>query len=222
MISRKLFLGFIAIVFAGNFHVLAQDTLYFKDESKKTAKILEVNDLEINYKLFDYQDGPTFKSDKKLISKIKFANGLVENYELVEPQEIKTENFVSVSDPASKMSYRNIPIKDLTYLDGMQDASRFYRGYKATGTSSFFAGFFLIYGLPVPIITSISPPKNVQQFAPDNDLYRLNPAYAAGFNNKAKQMKAGKAWGNFGIGAGITVGLSLAFIIVALSTLGAP
>ncbi len=220
MISRKLFFTSIALLFAGNYFAQAQDTLYFKDESKKAAKILEISEQEISYKLFDYQDGPTFKFEKKQLVKIKFANGLVENYASVVTQEPKTEVAEAGSDPTSKMSYKNIPIKDLTYLDGLQDAKQFYRGYKGAGTGSFFAGLFVIYGLPVPIITSISAPQNVHQFVPDNELYRLNPAYAAGFNDKAKKMKAGKAWGNFGIGAGVTVGLSFAILIATIASFG--
>lgn len=56
----------------------AQDQLFKKDNSKVEVKILEINQNEIKYKLFTYQDGPTIIIAKKDVALIIYQNGVHE------------------------------------------------------------------------------------------------------------------------------------------------
>jgi hypothetical protein len=56
----------------------AQDQLFKKDNTKVDVKILEINQNEIKYKLFTYQDGPTITISKKDIALIIYQNGVHE------------------------------------------------------------------------------------------------------------------------------------------------
>lgn len=56
----------------------AQDQLFKKDNTKIDVKILEINQNEIKYKLFTYQDGPTITVAKKEIALIIYQNGVHE------------------------------------------------------------------------------------------------------------------------------------------------
>lgn len=104
----------------------------------------------------------------------------------------------------------------LTYQDGRNDAIRFYKGYKAAGTASFCGGIMTIYGLPIPIATSLSKPANAPKFAPNPQAYYANQEYAQGFNFEASRLKTNKIWMNYGIGAATSTGLALAFAIALL------
>lgn len=54
---------------------LAQDQLFKKDNSKLEVKVLEINENEVKYKLFTYQDGPTIIISKKDVAMIIYQNG---------------------------------------------------------------------------------------------------------------------------------------------------
>lgn len=56
----------------------SQDQLFKKDNTKIEVKILEINQNEIKYKLFTYQDGPTITVSKKDIALIIYQNGVHE------------------------------------------------------------------------------------------------------------------------------------------------
>lgn len=62
----------------------AQDQLFKKDNSKIEVKILEINQTEIKYKLFTYQDGPTIIISKKDVALIIYQNGVHEVVTAVE------------------------------------------------------------------------------------------------------------------------------------------
>lgn len=75
----------------------AQDQLFKKDNSKVEVKILEINQNEIKYKLFTYQDGPTIIIAKKDVALIIYQNGVHEvlnaNSEVV-PEQTTTAPIV--------------------------------------------------------------------------------------------------------------------------------
>ena len=72
--KKFLFYAFISFSTIG----YAQDQLLKKDNSKIEVKILEINQKEIKYKLFTYQDGPTIIIAKKEVALIIYQNGLHE------------------------------------------------------------------------------------------------------------------------------------------------
>lgn len=53
----------------------AQDQIFKKDNTKVDAKILEINQTEVKYKLFTYQDGPTITISKSDVALIIYQNG---------------------------------------------------------------------------------------------------------------------------------------------------
>ena len=59
----------------------AQDTILKRNEEKIITKITEVNQNDIKYKRFDYQDGPTFTIAKWEIKYIIYGNGAKESFE---------------------------------------------------------------------------------------------------------------------------------------------
>lgn len=56
----------------------AQDQIFKRDNSKVDAKIIEINQNEIKYKLFTYQDGPTIIVAKQEVVLIIYQNGVHE------------------------------------------------------------------------------------------------------------------------------------------------
>ena len=69
---------FVFILLALSTIGYSQDQLFKKDNSKVDVKILEINQTEIKYKLFTYQDGPTITVSKKEIALIIYQNGVHE------------------------------------------------------------------------------------------------------------------------------------------------
>lgn len=55
--------------------VYSQDQLFKKDNTKTEVKILEINQTEIKYKLFNYLDGPTIIIAKTDVAMIIYQNG---------------------------------------------------------------------------------------------------------------------------------------------------
>lgn len=58
--------------------IFAQDKLYKKDNTKLEVKIIEINQTEVKYKLFTYQDGPTIIVAKSDVALIEYQNGVHE------------------------------------------------------------------------------------------------------------------------------------------------
>jgi len=58
----------------------AQDTLYKVDGSKHLAKIVELNETQVKYKLFSSLEGPTYVIGKESVLQIVYESGLVETF----------------------------------------------------------------------------------------------------------------------------------------------
>lgn len=67
------------------FSCFAQDTLVKQSNEKIIAKVLEVNQQEIKYKLFSFLDGPTYIISKVEVKSIRYSNGSNEIYNLTAP-----------------------------------------------------------------------------------------------------------------------------------------
>jgi hypothetical protein len=190
--------------------VFAQDTLFLRNKETSIVKVKEIGPTEISFIKYDYLDGPIFRINKTDVEKVFFQGGLKEFFSI---DTSKIEMAIEVKGLKKDFS-------KFTYKDGQYDAEMYYRGYKGAGTGSFFAGMFFLYGLPVPIATSLTKPRNAMFYAPDLKLYQTNPQYASGFNERAHRKKAGKAWANYGFGALTIIGIGVAFIFVAIAQLG--
>lgn len=90
----------------------AQDQIFKKDNTKVEAKILEINQAEIRYKLFTYQDGPTIVLSKSDVAIIIYQNG---SHEVFNTSAIPTETIVI------EPGYRDYDkINDLKLRNGKQ------------------------------------------------------------------------------------------------------
>ena len=69
---------YLALMVIAASQLQAQDTLYKVDGSKAIAKILEINEVQVKYKLFSNQEGPTYVISKDHVLKIVYATGQIE------------------------------------------------------------------------------------------------------------------------------------------------
>lgn len=96
------FIGFNGICFA-------QDQLFKKDNTKIEVKILEINQNEIKYKLFTYQDGPTITISKKDVALIIYQNGVHEVVNtLPETQVVNSSTIIYSSSPSPRINRDSI------------------------------------------------------------------------------------------------------------------
>ena len=58
----------------------AQDTITHTDGKTTQAKVLLISQQEIQYKLWDFQEGPTYSLPKDAVHSIKFSNGLIQTF----------------------------------------------------------------------------------------------------------------------------------------------
>ncbi len=65
----------IVILLAISFLSFGQDYIILKNGDEIIAKVLEINDLKIDYKRFSNQEGPTYHINKSEIFMIKYASG---------------------------------------------------------------------------------------------------------------------------------------------------
>ena len=71
-VGKILFFPFIAML---GFNAMAQDVILKEDGSEIEAKVIEITDLQIKYKDFDYQDGPTRNVNISEVFMITYENG---------------------------------------------------------------------------------------------------------------------------------------------------
>lgn len=76
--KKNLYLLFVVTLFS--LQAFAQDKLYKKNGDVVEAKVLEVNEAEIKYKIFTDQEGPTYTVDKDRLAKIIYQGGREETF----------------------------------------------------------------------------------------------------------------------------------------------
>ncbi|WP_069658525.1 hypothetical protein [Arcticibacter eurypsychrophilus] len=77
--KKTIYLLTISLLFS--FHAFSQDKIYKKNGDIVEAKVIEIAESEIKYKVFTDQDGPIYSVDKDRISKIIYHNGREETYQ---------------------------------------------------------------------------------------------------------------------------------------------
>jgi hypothetical protein len=108
--------------------------------------------------------------------------------------------------------YTLVPKEDLS-VKGQVDAEKHYKKYKGAATGTLIASLVSpIVGLVPAIITSSTTPRLENLGYPDESLFK-QADYHNAYTRKAKKMKAGKVWKNWGIGFGVN--LVLVLIIAA-------
>lgn len=80
-LANRFFKQCLIILFLISFaHGFAQDTIVFNDGTTELAKIERITDDEVDYKMWNYLEGPTRVKKISSIQMIKYANGLKETF----------------------------------------------------------------------------------------------------------------------------------------------
>ena len=173
--------------------IKAQDTLSMRSGENMLVKVIEVGTSEVKYRKLDNLNGPIFSILKSDLLTIKYENGTKDDFSSVK----KEENNFSGYDP---------------YIQGKNDAQRYYKGDKNAGTIILISNiipFFLaiIPSLGFYIVNSSKIPKDENLNYPSISLMQ-NEKYANSYRQEAKKIKNQKIWKNFGVGVllGMTVG----------------
>ena len=190
----KNILLFILFICSSNI-IKAQDTLSMRSGETILVKVIEVGTTEVKYKKLDNVNGPVFSMLKSDLLIIKYENGTKEDFSSIKKIE---ENNFSGYDP---------------YIQGKNDAQRYYKGDKTAGTIVLISNLFVLPILPslVFYIANTSKiPKDENLNYPSISLMQ-NEKYADSYRQEAKKIKNQKIWKNFKVGAGI--GGSIFFIL---------
>ena len=180
--------------------IKAQDTLSMRSGENMLVKVIEVGTSEVKYRKLDNLNGPIFSILKSDLLTIKYENGTKDDFSSVK----KEENNFSGYDP---------------YIQGKNDAQRYYKGDKTAGTILLISNFIplvaIIPSLVFNIANSSKIPKDENLNYPSISLMQ-NEKYANSYRQEAKKIKNQKIWKNFGVGVllGMTVGTTLVVGVV--------
>lgn len=182
----------------------SQDTITLKTSEDIKAKVLEVSPTEIKYKRFDNLEGPVHIVFVADVLMIRYENGTKGIFNVEKAELSTTTAETTVSTPVSTENL---------FYKGQNDAVRYYNGYKGAGTGTLVVSLLSpIAGLIPAILCSASAPKERNLNYPDAQLMSKDEYYT-GYKFKAKKIKQGKVWTNWGIALGVNV-----FLILALSS----
>ena len=189
---KKHFISLISLIMISTFSY-SQDVLTKKSGEDIQAKVLEVTSSEVKYKKFDNQNGPTFTILKSDLLMIRYENGTKDLFN------------------ETKKVEATIPTDRDLFREGQSDASKYYKGYKGAGTTVMATSLLLspLVGLIPAAICATSDPKEENLNYPSAELMK-KAEYAEGYNQKAKKIKQGKVWTNWGVAFGINLALVLA------------
>ena len=183
----KYILLFILFICSSNI-IKAQDTLSMRSGENILVKVIEVGTAEVKYKKLDNLNGPVFSMLKSDLLMIKYANGTNEDFSSIKKIE---EYNLSGIDP---------------YIQGKNDAQRYYKGDKTAGTIILISNFIplvaIIPSLVFCIANTSKIPKDENLNYPSISLMQ-NEQYANSYRQEAKKIKNQKIWKNFRVGARI-------------------
>lgn len=192
---KKILIALLISICSSPF-CISQDILTKNTGEDIEVKVLEITTQEVRYKKFDNQDGPIYTILKPDLLMIRYENGTKDIFK----QENKTELISITSD-------------DL-FSQGQADASRYYKGYKGAGTGTLITSLISpIVGLIPAIACSSTSPKEANLDFPNASLMN-NPEYYNGYTKKAKKIKQGKVWKNWGV----AMAVNIAAVLILSST----
>ena len=182
--------------------IKAQDTLSMRSGENILVKVIEVGTSEVKYKKLDNLNGPVFSILKTDLLIIKYENGTKEDFSSI--KKIEENNFSGI-DP---------------YIQGKNDAQRYYKGDKTAGTIVLISNLFVLPIIP-SLIFSIAAtskiPKDENLNYPSISLMQ-NEKYANSYRQEAKKIKNQKIWKNFRIG--ILLGNTVGALVVGVAIIG--
>ncbi len=186
----------------------SQDTITFRSLEEVQAKVFEITSTDIKYKKFDNPNGPVFIILRSDVLSIRYENGTKDIF--------NTEKDIISSSPATPASTPvSIPTPLISgndyFMKGQKDATRYYVGYTGAGTGTLVTSLISpLIGLVPAIACAATPPKQKNLNFPSAELLK-NPDYHRGYDARARKMKQGKVWTNWGVGLGVNLVLVLLF-----------
>ncbi|MCS4433071.1 hypothetical protein [Aquiflexum gelatinilyticum] len=127
--SLKIYLLFFMFC---SFNLFGQDLIITNSKEELKTKIIEIEELLIKYKKFDFQDGPIYSIKKSEVFLIIYSNGTREtfNEKVVESENQNLKKGKNVSDyekedqslASSSIKLKSASIGDRTQLDNKESA----------------------------------------------------------------------------------------------------
>ncbi len=96
---------------------VAQDTIYFKNTSNLSAKVLEVGIKEIKYKHYNDSTGFVFNMNKNKISCIKYANGYTDTIKTAFDPVFETDAYTVLNNNSIKILGKRLVYNGKTLND---------------------------------------------------------------------------------------------------------
>jgi hypothetical protein len=184
---KKIILTALSTIFALTL-CFSQDVITTRSGESIQAKVMEVGQTQIKYKKSDNPEGPVYWILKSVVLMVKYENGTVDVFKV----EKKTADSSSV-----------VSLTENLFLKGQVDADRFYKKYKGAGTGTLITSLISpLVGLIPAIACSSTKPREFNLDYPNSTLMK-NPDYYLGYTQKAKKIKQGKVWLNWGIALGV-------------------
>ena len=128
---------------------------------------------------------------------------------------------VNVENPGIQIPNHNEGIKTDTsaiefFAMGQKDAAKYYKKYKSGSTGILVSGiaFTAVLSLVPAGIVASQKPREANLSFPDPVLAK-NADYHSGYLKKARKIKSGKVWTNWGIAFGINV---MTILIIGTAT----
>lgn len=176
----------------------AQDVIIKVNGDEIKGRVIEITLNKVLYQSLDTTDSTSHSILKSEVFMVRFANGT---------KEVFQENLVVAADSAAQ------PVKDPAqmYLQGQQDALRYYKGNGAMWGS---AASLTLVGLIGPVVIGSIKPKAYKNPVPSQQLL-LDPNYVNGYENQAHKRKIGKA----AIGTGIGTVALAALVIISFNAI---
>jgi hypothetical protein len=129
-------------------------------------------------------------------------------------QNTPADSSIIVASPASASHYgKSVAPQDL-YVKGRLNAETHYKKYKGAATGTLIASLVSpLIGLIPAIACSATTPRIENLGYPDEKLF-MQKEYCDSYTRRAKKIKAGKVWKNWGIGFGVNI---VAVLIISAS-----
>jgi len=177
--------------------LFAQDVITPKTGEDIPAKVLEVTQTDVKFKKFDNPDGPIFTLAKSDLVLIRYENNTKEIF--TDPEKKNITQMVATQATAPPATGKEL------FIQGHQDARKYYKSYSGPGSATLAVSLLSpLAGLVPAVACSSTTPKEINLDYPNPELMR-NADYRSGYLQKAKRIKAGRVWRNWGIGFGANI-----------------
>lgn len=203
----------------------AQDIITKKTGEGIKAKVVEITPTEVKFKRFENLDGPMYTLAKTDLLMVKYENNTEEIFTGNDSYTRPANNMVATTSTSPDIV--NVPATPVTsapivtttglatgqdmYIKGQLDAELHYDNYKGAGTGVLLTSLLVspLIGLVPAVVCSTTKPQDHNLDYPNFNLMQ-DPSYKKGYTNKARKIKSGRVWRNWGIAFGINAALIIA------------